>query len=341
MYDIGLDTHKNNTYFVVLDNKSGELIKEGNSATTFRCVYEYLEPYLVKGTRIALESTRGFYPLYDSLRKINDIKVYVVNTVRLEKPAVKTDRKDAHRIAHLLRRDELPFAYIPEQNLRLQRELCSLRMRMVKLCVQCKNKIHSIIDKEDKKIIGVKDIFSKKGMIQLKNLSLIRKDELVEELSLFNIHNKRLTKINKRIEKVIIKDPNLKKKVELIDSIPGFARTLAFVCATELGPIHRFHTPHSLVSYAGVYPCQDSSAGRVKYGRVRRIGRKLFRWALVEGAHAAGKTKTPIGNYFRKKAKQKKSNHAAAIATANKLARIMYEVLSKNKPYDTTITRGQ
>jgi transposase len=135
-------------------------------------------------------------------------------------------------------------------------------------------------------------------------------------------------------------DPELNQTVKLIDSIPGFAATLAFVCATEIGTIKRFNGPNSLPAYAGMYPCISESAGKRKDGRIRRVGRKQFRWALIESAHAAGQTKTPIGEYYRRKVKQKKSRHAAAVATANKLARIMYEILSKQKSYDPTRKRG-
>lgn len=342
MFDIGLDVHKENTYAVVLDDKSGQIVWEGSFASTFRAAKESLGYYLVKGSRLALESTRGFYPLYDGLRKTNGIQVHAVNTVKLEKPAVKTDKKDAYRIAHLLRRNELPFAYIPEPEQRLQRELCSLRTRLVQLCTQCKNRIHSILEKEGKYPYGVHDVFSNKGRAQLEKIkeAISRKEELQEELDLLGIHEKKLKRIEKQIKEVLLTDKELAKDVTLIDSIPGFASTLAFVCATEISTINRFKNPNSLPAYAGMYPCLSESAGKRKDGRIRRVGRKQFRWALIEGAHAAGHTKTPIGEYYRKKMRQKKSRHAAAVATANKLARIMFEVLSKQKPYDPTRKRG-
>lgn len=341
MFDIGLDVHKENTYAVVLDDKTGQVVWEGSFASTPRAAKEAIDYYLVKGTQVALESTRGFYPLYDGLRKAPGVQVHAVNTVKLEKPAVKTDKKDAYRIAHLLRRGELPLAYIPEPQQRLQRELCSLRTRMVQSCTQCKNRIHSVLAKEGKQPFGA-DVFSKRGRAQLNMIKtlIVRADELQEEIDLLEIHEKKLERVEKQINKVIQQDQELKKEVELIDSIPGFAGTLAFVCATEIGPIDRFKSPHSLPAYAGMYPCISESAGKRRDGRIRRVGRKQFRWALIEAAHAAGKTKTPIGEYYRRKVKQKKSRHAAAVATANKLARIMYEVLSKQKPYDPTRKRG-
>jgi transposase len=342
MFDIGLDVHKENTYAVVLDDKTGQQVWEGNFPNTLRAAKETLSYYFVKGTRVALEATSCFYPLYDGLKKISDIEVSVVNTVKLEKPAVKTDRKDAYRIAHLLRRDELPVAYVPEHELRLQRELCSLRIRLVQACTRCKNRIHAILRKEGKRPFGVKDVFSQRGRKQLEKIKevIARKEELEEELDLLGILEKKLHRIEKNIKKLVDKNKLLKKTVDLIDSIPGFAERLAYVCATEIGPISRFKFPHSLPAYAGLYPCIDSSAGKVKHGRMRRVGRKQLRWALMEAAHTAGRSKTPIGEYYRKKSKQKKSNHAAAVATANKLARIMYEVLTKQKPYDPTLKRG-
>lgn len=341
MFDIGLDVHKENTYAVVLDDKTGQIAWEGSFASTFRAAKGALDCYLVRGTRVALESTRGFYPLYDGLKKSENVQVHAVNTVKLEKPAVKTDKKDAYRIAHLLRIGELPFAYIPEPQQRLQRELCSLRTRLVQSCTQCKNRIHSILEKEGKRPFGA-DVFSKKGRAQLEKIKkiVIRTDELQEELELLEIHEKKLERIEKQITEMLGQDKKLKRDVELIDSIPGFAGTLAFVCATEISQISRFKNPNSLPAYAGMYPCISESAGKRKDGRIRRVGRKQFRWALIEAAHAAGHTKTPIGEYYRRKMKQKKSRHAAAVATANKLARIMFEVLSKQEPYDPTRKRG-
>lgn len=337
MFCIALDLHKENTYGVVLDNKSGQVVWEGSFASTFRAAKETLEPYFTNGTKVAIEATSCFYPMHDGLKTIKEIDVSVVNTVKLEKPAVKTDRKDALRIAHLLRRDELPTAFIPSKELRLQRELCSLRVRMVHSCTQCKNRISSILHKEGKRVVGVKDTFSQKGLKQLEEIKNIisRKEEMEEELDLLRILQKKQARIEKQIDETIEHDKGLKKTVELIDSIPGFAKTLAFVCATELMPISRFNSANSVASYAGLYPCIDSSGGRMKHGKIRRVGRKLFRWALIEGAHATGRSKNPIGDYYHQKAKQKKSNHAAAVATGNKLAKLIYHILSREKPYNT------
>ncbi len=57
MFCIALDLHKDNTYGVVLDDKSGNTVWEGNFASTFRAAKEVLEPYFVKGAKVAIEAT--------------------------------------------------------------------------------------------------------------------------------------------------------------------------------------------------------------------------------------------------------------------------------------------
>ena len=57
MFCIALDLHKVNTYGVVLDDKSGQLVWEGNFASTFRAAKEVLEPYFVHGTKVAIKAT--------------------------------------------------------------------------------------------------------------------------------------------------------------------------------------------------------------------------------------------------------------------------------------------
>lgn len=77
MFCIALDLHKENTYGVILDDQSGQTAWEGNFASTFRAAKEILEPYFVTGTKVAIEATSCFYPMYDGLRSIKEIEVYV------------------------------------------------------------------------------------------------------------------------------------------------------------------------------------------------------------------------------------------------------------------------
>lgn len=155
--------------------------------------------------------------MYDEMRD-NGLDVMVVNTVKMQKPAVKTDRRDAHRMAHLLRLYELPSAYIPYKETRKQRELCKLRVRLVQSCTQCKNRISAILHKEGKRPIGVKDVFSKKGLAQLREINISRKEELSEELELLELLWKKVDRIEKQIDQVIASDFALNKRVKLINT---------------------------------------------------------------------------------------------------------------------------
>jgi hypothetical protein len=61
--------------------------------------------------------------------------------------------------------------------------------------------------------------------------------------------------------------------------------------------------------------------------------RGLLRWAVIQAANTLAKTQTRLGSYYRKKLKQKKKTGIAKVAVASSLSDIIYEVLTKNKPY--------
>lgn len=64
MFCTALDLHKENTYDVLLDEKTGQCVGEGNFASAYKAAKEVLEPFFVRGTKIAIEATSCFYPMY-------------------------------------------------------------------------------------------------------------------------------------------------------------------------------------------------------------------------------------------------------------------------------------
>jgi transposase len=127
-----------------------------------------------------------------------------------------------------------------------------------------------------------------------------------------------------------------KTEYELLQSIPGIGTILSCYVISEVCPITRFINKRKLRRYAGVVPVFHESAGKQGMGHIPKTSsRILLRWALVQAANSLAKTQTRLGNYYRKKLKQKKKTGIAKVAVASSLSDIIYEVLTKNKPYTT------
>lgn len=115
-------------------------------------------------TSVALEATVNWYYLYDLLEELR-IPVTLANPVKtraIAEAKVKTDKVDSTILAHLLRADLVPAAYIPPQPVRDLRELLRYRAALVRLQTMIKNRIHAVLLKTGHDCPHT-DLFGKQG----------------------------------------------------------------------------------------------------------------------------------------------------------------------------------
>lgn len=123
------------------------------------------------------------------------------------------------------------------------------------------------------------------------------------------------------------------QQVELLREIPGVDWILAAVIVAELGvDMKVFGSSGRLAVWAGVCPGNHESAGKRRNVRVSK-GNVHLKTALVEGAHAAARTK---GTYLRDKyfrLKARRGAKRAVVAVAHKILVAIYHMLSGDVPY--------
>ena len=113
---------------------------------------------------VAIEVTPSWYWLYDCLED-EGFKVKLSHPLKTKAIAyakVKTDKVDPATLAHLLRNNLLPLSYVPEKLVRLNRELLRYRASLVKIQTGIKNKVHTILAKNNISH-GYSDLFGKEG----------------------------------------------------------------------------------------------------------------------------------------------------------------------------------
>jgi transposase len=123
------------------------------------------------------------------------------------------------------------------------------------------------------------------------------------------------------------------EEIVLLDTITGIGRYTAEVLVAEIGvDLRRFPSADHLGSWAGVAPGNNASAGKRRSGKTRK-GSPWLRRALVEAAHAAGRTKTTyLGAQYRRLV-ARKGKKRAAVAVAHSILTIVYHVLTDRQPY--------
>ena len=100
-----------------------------------------------------------------------------------------------------------------------------------------------------------------------------------------------------------------------------------------IGDIKRFAKPEQLVGYLGLNPSvRQSGPGPAYHGRITKQGRGHARGMLVEAGWVAARCPGPLRSFFLR-VQSRRGQHVAAVATARKLAILIWHLLTKNENY--------
>jgi transposase len=121
-----------------------------------------------------------------------------------------------------------------------------------------------------------------------------------------------------------------------LSQVPGIQATSAHALFAELGPdLRKFPSAKHFCSWLGLCPDNRSSGGRVISARTRKVANRVAN-TLRLAAQALWHSDTPLGAFYRRM-RTKLGAPKAITATAHRLARIIYHLLTTRQPYDETV----
>ena len=281
MSSVGIDLHRNRSHIAVID-EHGELTLSKrivNGRETFLELLDSLEGE----SQIAVEATYGWEWLAELLEDAGyDIHLaHPLRTRAIAAARVKTDAVDARTLAHLLRADLLPEAYVAPRELRDLRELLRHRIALTAMRSALKNRVHAILAKH-----GItrehSDLFGKGGRqflaaLELREAPRRRLDSLIALICDFD---REIEATTKEIDQRAKTDD----RVDVLTQIRGVGPYTAMLIIAEVGEIARFPDARHLCAWAGLTPTVRSSDGKARLGHISRQGSPALRWALVEAA---------------------------------------------------------
>jgi transposase len=127
-------------------------------------------------------------------------------------------------------------------------------------------------------------------------------------------------------------------EVTLLQTIPGVGLITATALVALVTDIRRFPSGRQFASYLGLTPREDSSGTRRRLGTISKRGDVYLRMLLTHGArsvlwHAKAATAPTALQRWALHAQQRRGHNVAAIAVANKLARIVWAVWARQRPF--------
>jgi len=197
MYSIGVDVHKAYSHMTVMDEQ-GQVVRVGKVSNTVEAVEAFVAPFR-DNAQAVLEAMRNWAVMYDMLeRQLR--AVYLAHPLKVRAIAearIKTDRIDSKILAHLLRCDLLPTAYVRPRVQRVSQQILRQRMFLVGVRTMVKNRIHVRIDRQlDAREAAAQfsDLFGVAGLAWLRTVRLadVERRLLNAELALFEAVQERI-----------------------------------------------------------------------------------------------------------------------------------------------------
>jgi len=250
----------------------------------------------------------------------------------------KTDRTDAKGILEAYRNADIrpvPVKTIPQQVLcslhRFRAGWIAARTAQINTLRGLLRELGTVIPLGQEKVVpGVRALIedADSGIPDALRPVLAAACEEIEALS----DNIKMTE--RQLEALAVQTP----AVERLRSIPGIGLMIATALVAFVGDIQRFPSGRHFASYLGLTPREFSSGLRRRLGRISKRGDAYIRMLLVHGARSvlchAKKAKQHDRLRAWALALEKRAKHnKAAVALANKLARIAWAVWKHDRDY--------
>jgi transposase len=200
---------------------------------------------------------------------------------------VKTDRRDATKLARFLRSGDLTEIYVPPAEVEAMRDLERARDDAKKAERVARHHLGKFLIRHGRR-------YDRKTTWTKAHLAWIRGQEFEHEAQrrVLTDYMTTVEDLAARVESLtksiaeLVETSTLKPLVTALQAFRGIGLVSAVTIAAELGDLRRFPTAPSLMSYLGLVPSEHSSGDSRKRGRLTRAGNTHVRRILVEAAWA-------------------------------------------------------
>lgn len=319
----GLDVHKDTVVACVRCVTEPERREVRTFATTTSDLFalaDWLESHGC--THVAMEATGVYWkPVWHILEAHFELVLANAQHIR-NVPGRKTDVNDATWIADLLAHGLIRGSFVPPARIQELRDLTRTRKQLVREISQHTLRIHKILEDANIKVASVlSSVLGTSGRAMLDAIVAGKDDpehladlavgtarrkrvELIEALrgrttehhrAMLKLHlgliaalESALSELDDAAGKLLAP---IQERAALLTTMPGVSDIVAQVIVAEIGvDMSRFPTAGHLVSWAGLCPRNDESAGKRRSTRVRKSGTWL-KTTLVTAAWAAARKK--------------------------------------------------
>jgi transposase len=287
---LGMDVHAE-TIAVAIAEPDGEVRSLGtiaNRAESIRKLVTKLGP--VDQLKACYEAGPTGYVLYWQLAELGVACEVIAPTLVPMKAGdrVKTDRRDAERLARSYRSGDLTPVWVPNEGSEALRDLVRAREAAKQDQLRARHRLSKFLLRSGQRpAMGVKawTLSYMAWVRQLRFPQIAQEFARLDYLHEVEHMGERVKRLEQAIaEAVKLASPELQEVIKGLQSLRGVAQISAVTIAAELGNISRFDTPRQLMGYSGAVPTEDSSGQRTRRGSITKTGNAHLRRIAIEAA---------------------------------------------------------
>jgi transposase len=288
---LGLDVHAE-TIAVAIAEPDGEVRSLGtiaNREESVRKLIRKLGP--AENLRACYEAGPTGFVLYWQLSQLGVACAVIAPTLVPKKPGdrVKTDRRDALKLARSHRSGDLTAVWVPDEDSEALRDLVRQREAAKQDQLRARHRLTKFLLRTGQRPpLGLK-AWTERWMRWLAQVRYTQPAQEVTRLDCMNEVEHMAARV-KRLEEAILEVVKLapepmQELIRGLQALRGVAHISAVTIASELGNItSRFESARKLMGYCGVFPSEDSSGKRIRRGGITKCGNAHLRRIVVESA---------------------------------------------------------
>ena len=289
---VGLDVHQDSMAVAsVVQDHGAEVVSLGNIGTRPCDIDQLIRRLPSKSPDLVLVYEAG--PCGDwlsrDLTQTGHVCWVVAPALIPKKPGdrVKTNRRDAIKLARLMRSGDLTPVDVPTGEDEAIRELCRAREEAIRALKTAKFRLNAVLLRQDIRDTGR----ATWGPAHLRWLSEVvcptpaQQIVFQEYVRAVTEHTERLQRLEQELHEHV-NTWRLQPVVEALQSLRGVQFTVAVTLVAALGDLTRVDNPRPLLSDLGLIPSDYSSGDRRRQGGITKAGNTHARRVLIEGAWA-------------------------------------------------------
>jgi len=288
---LGLDVHAE-TIAVAVAEPDGEVRSLGtipNREESIRKLVKKLRP--TQQLRACYEAGPTGYVLYWQLTALGVNCEVIAPALVPTKPGdrVKTDRRDAVKLARSYRSGDLTAVWVPDKNHEALRDLVRAREAAKQDQLRARHRLSKFLLRHGHQgPKGVK-VGAKQYLLWMK--AHVHFEQPALESTLLDYWhevehmNERIARLEQAIEgAVVVAEPHAQEVIRALQALRGIGQLSAVTIVAEVGQLSRFQHARQLMGYSGTVSSEHSSGRRVVRGAITKTGNAHLRRIAVEAA---------------------------------------------------------